>query len=111
MAVSEQKLNEILKTLIDEYRRKGSIPTDVLFDVLEKIDTSADQFDYVYKAIGEAGIQIVDEDERDRELFEQALKDIGAGRSRQNVSQRYRQSAAPVPRRGDHARPAYAGRR
>lgn len=36
MAVSEQKLNEILKTLIDEYRRKGSIPTDVLFDVLEK---------------------------------------------------------------------------
>ena len=77
MAVSEQKLNEILKTLIDEYRRKGSIPTDVLFDVLEKIDTSADQFDYVYKAIGEAGIQIVDEDERDRELFEQALKDIG----------------------------------
>ena len=77
MAVSEQKLNEILKTLIEEYKRKGSIPTDVLFDVLEKIDTSADQFDYVYKAIGEAGIQIVDEDERDRELFEQALKDIG----------------------------------
>lgn len=77
MAVSEQKLNEILKTLIEEYRRKGSIPTDVLFDVLEKIDTGAEQFDYVYKTIGEAGIQIIDEDERDRELFEQALKDIG----------------------------------
>ncbi|MBQ8395089.1 MAG: RNA polymerase sigma factor RpoD [Clostridia bacterium] len=33
--------------------------------------------DYVYKTLGEAGIQIVDEDQRDRELFEQALSDIG----------------------------------
>ena len=77
MGVSEQKLNEILKQIIGEYRQKGSISTDVLCDILEKIDTSPDQIDYIYKSIGEAGIQIVDEDERDRELFEQALKDIG----------------------------------
>ena len=77
MSVSEQKLNEILKQIIGEYRQKGSISTDVLCDILEKIDTSPDQIDYIYKSIGEAGIQIVDEDERDRELFEQALKDIG----------------------------------
>ena len=31
----------------------------------------------MYKYLGEAGIQIVDEDQRDRELFEQALSDIG----------------------------------
>lgn len=77
MSVSEQKLNEILKQIIGEYRQKGSISTDVLCDILEKIDTNPDQIDYIYKSIGEAGIQIVDEDERDRELFEQALKDIG----------------------------------
>ena len=77
MSVSEQKLNEILKQIIGEYRQKGSISTDVLCDSLEKIDTNPDQIDYMYKSIGEAGIQIVDEDERDRELFEQALKDIG----------------------------------
>ena len=77
MGVSEQKLNEILKQIISEYRQKGSISTNVLCDILEKIDTSPDQIDYIYKSIGEAGIQIVDEDERDRELFEQALKDIG----------------------------------
>ena len=77
MSVSEQKLNEILKQIISEYRQKGSISTDVLCDILEKIDTSPDQIDYIYKSIGEAGIQIVDEDERDRELFEQALRDIG----------------------------------
>lgn len=33
--------------------------------------------DYVYKSIAEAGIQIIDEAERDNELYEQALSDIG----------------------------------
>ena len=77
MSVSEQKLNEILKQIVAEYRQKGSISTNALCDILEKIDTNPDQIDYIYKSIGEAGIQIVDEDERDKELFEQALRDIG----------------------------------
>ena len=33
--------------------------------------------DQVYSTLGEASIQIVDEDQRDKELFEQALSDIG----------------------------------
>ena len=77
MSVSEQKMNELLRQIIAEYRQKGSISTEVLCDILEKYDTSPDQIDYIYKSLGEAGIQIVDEDERDKELFEQALKDIG----------------------------------
>ena len=47
MSVSEQKLNEILKQIIGEYRQKGSISTDVLCDILEKIDTCPDQIDYL----------------------------------------------------------------
>ena len=34
MSVSEQKLNDILKQIIGEYRQKGSISTDVLCDIL-----------------------------------------------------------------------------
>ena len=77
MNISEQKLNEILQGLIESYGKKGSISTNALCDVMEKYDTSPNQIDYVYKYLGEAGIQIVDEDQRDRELFEQALSDIG----------------------------------
>ena len=33
--------------------------------------------DFVYKSIAEASIQIIDEAERDKELYEQALSDIG----------------------------------
>ncbi len=77
MNISEQKLNELLGNIILKYGKKGSVSTNELFDVLEKCDLDEAQIDYVYKSIGEAGIQIVDEDQRDKELFEQALSDIG----------------------------------
>ena len=77
MNISEQKLNEILASIISGYGKKGSISTNALCDIMEKYDTNANQIDFVYKSLGEAGIQIVDEDQRDKELFEQALSDIG----------------------------------
>jgi RNA polymerase primary sigma factor len=77
MNISEQKLNEILAGIINGYGKKGSITTNQLCDIMEKFDTDPAQMDYVYKSLNEAGVQIVDEDQRDRELFEQALSDIG----------------------------------
>ncbi len=77
MNITEQKLNEILEGIIKNYSKKGSISTNALCDVMEKYDIDANQMDYAYKCIGEAGIQIIDEDQRDKELFEQALMDIG----------------------------------
>ena len=77
MNISEQKLNEILAGIINGYGKKGSITTNQHCDIMEKFDTDPTQMDYVYKSLNEAGIQIVDEDQRDRELFEQALSDIG----------------------------------
>ena len=76
MTISEQKLNEIIEGIVNNYGKKGSISTNALCDIMEKYDTDAAQMDFVYKSIGEAGIQIVDEDARDRELFEQALADV-----------------------------------
>ncbi len=77
MNISEQQLNEILAGIVNNYAKKGSISTNALCDILEKHDADPNQIDFIYKSLGEAGIQIVDEDQRDRELFEQALADIG----------------------------------
>ena len=77
MTISEEQLNEIIAGIVANYGKKGSISTNALCDIMEKFDTDATQMDDVYKAINEAGIQIVDEDARDRELFEQALADVG----------------------------------
>ena len=59
MNISEQKLNEVIGNIVSNYSMKGSITTNALCDILEKIDTNAQQMDYVYKSLGEAGIQIV----------------------------------------------------
>lgn len=77
MNLTEQKLAEILKHIIDTYGAKGSITTNTLCDIMEKYETTPAQMDFVYKSIADAGIQIKDEAERDRELYEQALSDIG----------------------------------
>lgn len=81
MGVSEQQLNEKLKgivnTVIEDYKMRGSISTNALYDVLEKTDASPEQLDAVHQALTDAGIQIIDENERNKELFEQALADVG----------------------------------
>lgn len=76
MNLSEQKFNEILKQIIDAYSYKGAITTNALCDILEKYETTPAQVDLVYKSLAEVGIQIIDEAERDKELYEQALSDI-----------------------------------
>ena len=77
MSLSDQKLNDILKKIIEEFGPKGSITTNSLCDIMEKYDTTPNQMDFVYKSVADAGIQIIDEAERDKELYEQALSDIG----------------------------------
>ncbi len=77
MNLTDEKLNEIVKKIIEDYEGKGSITTNALCDIMEKFETTPAQMDFVYKSIAEAHIQIVDEAERDRELYEQALSDVG----------------------------------
>ena len=77
MNESEQKVNELLTGIVNAYKMKGSISTNALCDVLEKYNINAEQMDFIYKSIGDAGIQIVDEDEREKQLFDQALAEIG----------------------------------
>ena len=70
-------MQELVNAIIGEYKMKGSISTTALCEIVEKVDISPDQLDFVYKALKDASIQVVDESERDRELFEQALSDVG----------------------------------
>ena len=77
MNVMEEKLNELIGNIASDYKMKGSISTNALCDILEKYDLSPQQIESVYKNLPEMGVTIFDEDERDKELFEQALSDIG----------------------------------
>ena len=73
----EQQIDDLIESLLSDYKRKGSISTNALCDALEKYELSPQQIDSVYKALQDAGISIYDEDARDKELFDQALSDFG----------------------------------
>ncbi len=77
MSVSEQQLSELIGSIADARKMQGSISTNALCDALERFQLTPPQIELVYKSLPDMGIMIVDEDERDKELFEQALSDIG----------------------------------
>ena len=77
MSVSDQKLSEIINVIITNYKMKGCISSNQLFDILEKYDITPNQLDEVYKELQAAEIQIIDEAERANELYESVLSDVG----------------------------------
>ena len=55
MNVTDEKLNELITKIASDYKMKGSISTNDLFDALEKYDLSPQQIDTVYKTLPEMG--------------------------------------------------------
>ena len=68
MAISDEQLQEIINSLLDECKTKGSIGSDALCDRLEKYDADPAQIDEVYKALEENKIKIIDDYEKDKDL-------------------------------------------
>ena len=76
----EEGLPEELKTVIEdivvEFKKSGSITNNQLFDRIEKYQASADQLEEVYKIIENGGIQIINEYEREKDLFAQLSQEF-----------------------------------
>ncbi len=76
MGVSDQFLEEITKSLIEEGKKAGSLSSDYLCDKLDSIEASGEQVDQIYKALDDAHINIVNDYEKDKDLYDQLLKEI-----------------------------------
>ena len=76
MSVSDQLLEEITKSLIEEGKKTGSLSSDYLCDKLDAVDASGEQVDLIYKALDDAHITIVNDYEKDKDLYDQLLKEI-----------------------------------
>ncbi len=70
------ELMQVVSDIILEYKKRGSITTEALFDKLEKCQATPLELEEVYKAFDDAGIQIVNEYERDKDLYDQLLKEV-----------------------------------
>ncbi len=76
MGITEEQLQQAIQQIIADYKEKGQIGSDALCDRLDRIAADASQIDEVYKAIEDAHIQIIDDYAKDKDLYEQLLKEI-----------------------------------
>ncbi|MDY2879327.1 MAG: RNA polymerase sigma factor RpoD [Candidatus Borkfalkiaceae bacterium] len=76
MGITEEQLQQAIQQIIADYKEKGEIGSDALCDRLDRIAADASQIDEVYKAIEDAHIQIIDDYAKDKDLYEQLLKEI-----------------------------------
>ncbi|MBR5900508.1 MAG: RNA polymerase sigma factor RpoD [Clostridia bacterium] len=70
-----EEVNSVIADVIIEFKKSGSITSSQLFDKLEKCPITPEELELVYKAFDSAGIQIVNEYERDKDLYDQLLKE------------------------------------
>ena len=73
-------LPDDLKTLVSdivvECKKCGSITTTRLFDKLEKHEASPEELEEIYKQLEAENIQVIDEFARDKDLYDQLLKEV-----------------------------------
>ena len=66
----------VVGDIIVEFKKRGSITTDMLFDRLEKYQATPSELEEIYGIFEKSGIQIVNEYERDKDLYDQLLKEV-----------------------------------
>ncbi len=70
------ELTALVYDIILEFKKSGSITTSQLFDKIEKYPTTPVELEEIYKIFDDKGVQIINEYERDKGLYDQLLKEI-----------------------------------
>ena len=80
--IKEETLKKELSIAVDEiiveYKKKGNISTDELFERLSKFEPTATELDVIYKYVEESGLQVINEIEKEKELYEQLYNESSA---------------------------------
>ena len=63
-------------TIIQEFKRSGSITTTQLLDRLDKFENTPNEMEEIYKLFDDSGVQIIDEAVRDKDIYDQLLKEV-----------------------------------
>ncbi len=76
----EQALTEWIKTIVSsiilENKKSGSVSTAQIFDKFDKYEITPDELEKIYKQIEDQGITVVNEYEKDKNLYDQLLKEV-----------------------------------
>ena len=70
-----EELISLVGDIILEFKKAGSITSSQLFDKLEKTQVTPEELEEIYKIFDNSGIQIINEYEKDKDLYDQLLKE------------------------------------
>ena len=71
-----EELKKLVSDIILEYKKNGSITTTQLFDKLDKQQTTPGQLEEIYTMFEKEEIKIVNEFERDKDIYDELLQEI-----------------------------------
>ena len=71
-----EELISLVGDIILEFKKAGSITSSQLFDKLEKTQVTPEELEEIYKIFDNSGIQIINEFEKDKELYDQLYERI-----------------------------------
>ena len=70
-----EELMGLVGDVILEFKKAGSITSSQLFDKLDKMQVTPEELEEIYKIFDDSGITIINEYEKDKELYDQLLKE------------------------------------
>ena len=70
-----EELMGLVGDIILEFKKAGSITSSQLFDKLDKLQVTPEELEEIYKIFDDSGITIINEYEKDKELYDQLLKE------------------------------------
>jgi len=70
------ELKTVVADIILEFKKSGSITTAQLLDKLEKYQASPEELEEIYRIFDREEVQIINEYERDKDLYDQLLQEI-----------------------------------
>ena len=77
--ISEEILLRLIGEIVDDYKKKGTITNEALFDRLEKYDVDSEQMEIITDKLEENGIDIIEDITQEKDFYDQLIKEISVG--------------------------------
>ncbi|MCQ2399888.1 MAG: hypothetical protein MJ072_05230, partial [Clostridia bacterium] len=74
--VLREEILDAVNDVILEFKKKGNVSTDTLYDKLVGLDPSASELEDVYKYVEDNGVQVINEYEKEKELYDQLYTEV-----------------------------------
>lgn len=77
--IPEELLQKLISDIVTDYKKKGTITNEALMDAIDKYPLSEQQMETVIEQVEEGGVQIIEDIEQEKELYDQLIREISTG--------------------------------